>query len=98
MIPTKKTSRRGIYLLPNLLTTSGLFAAFYSIVASMKGSYDLAAIAIFIVAACLSLNLGGFHNRPSNFAVSLGVTIALIVAARLCCGIWKAEVCDPFRQ
>ena len=29
------TRRRGIYLLPNLLTTCGLFAGFYSIVASI---------------------------------------------------------------
>lgn len=52
------------------------------------------AIAIAIVAACLSLNLGGLPK----FAVSLGLTIALIAAARLCSGIWKAEVSDPFRD
>jgi hypothetical protein len=56
------------------------------------------AIAITIVAACLSLNLVGLHDRPSKVAVSLGVTIALIAAARLCSGIWKAEVSDPFRD
>ncbi|HET7370512.1 MAG TPA: CDP-diacylglycerol--serine O-phosphatidyltransferase, partial [Gammaproteobacteria bacterium] len=28
-----KTRRRGIYLLPNLFTTGGLFAGFYAIVA-----------------------------------------------------------------
>jgi uncharacterized membrane protein YhaH (DUF805 family) len=56
------------------------------------------AIAIAIVAACLSLNVMGLHDRPSKVAVSLGVTIALIAAARLCSGIWKAEVSDPFRD
>ena len=40
--------RRGIYLLPNLFTTAGLFAGFYAIVAAMKGHFELAAIAIFI--------------------------------------------------
>ena len=31
--------RRGIYLLPNLLTTAALFAGFYSIVAAVDGSF-----------------------------------------------------------
>ncbi|MGX5915167.1 CDP-diacylglycerol--serine O-phosphatidyltransferase [Aliidiomarina sp. Khilg15.8] len=39
---------RGIYLLPNLLTTAGLFFGFYAIVASMNGQFQMAAIAIFI--------------------------------------------------
>ncbi|MCC5880434.1 MAG: CDP-diacylglycerol--serine O-phosphatidyltransferase [Idiomarina sp.] len=40
--------RRGIYLLPNLLTTAGLFSGFFAIVASMNGQFEMAAIAIFI--------------------------------------------------
>jgi CDP-diacylglycerol--serine O-phosphatidyltransferase len=40
--------RRGIYLLPNLLTTGGLFAGFYSIVAAIDGNFNNAAIAIFV--------------------------------------------------
>lgn len=40
--------RRGIYLLPNLLTTAGLFSGFYAIVASMNGQFEMAGIAIFI--------------------------------------------------
>lgn len=39
---------RGIYLLPNLLTTAGLFSGFYAIVASMNNQFEMAAIAIFI--------------------------------------------------
>jgi CDP-diacylglycerol--serine O-phosphatidyltransferase len=38
---------RGIYLLPNLLTTAGLFFGFYAIVSSMNGQFQMAAIAIF---------------------------------------------------
>lgn len=45
---TQKETRSGIYLLPNLLTTASLFAAFYSIVASFKNQYETAVIAIFI--------------------------------------------------
>jgi CDP-diacylglycerol--serine O-phosphatidyltransferase len=39
--------RRGIYLLPNLLTTCCLFGGFYAIVAAIDGNFDRAAIAIF---------------------------------------------------
>ncbi|MDH3767926.1 MAG: CDP-diacylglycerol--serine O-phosphatidyltransferase, partial [Gammaproteobacteria bacterium] len=37
--------RRGIYLLPNLLTTAALFAGFYSVVAAMDGAFIRASIA-----------------------------------------------------
>lgn len=40
--------RRGIYLLPNLITTAGLFAGFYAIVAAIVGHFEPAAIAIFV--------------------------------------------------
>lgn len=46
--PDEHNPRRGIYLLPNLFTTAGLFAGFYAIVAAMKGMFDYAAIAIFV--------------------------------------------------
>jgi CDP-diacylglycerol--serine O-phosphatidyltransferase len=39
---------RGIYLIPNLLTTSALFAGFFSIIASMNGEFSRACIAIFV--------------------------------------------------
>ena len=39
---------RGIYLLPNLLTTAGLFSGFYAVVSSMNGHFISAAVAIFI--------------------------------------------------
>ncbi|MEE8429501.1 MAG: CDP-alcohol phosphatidyltransferase family protein, partial [Gammaproteobacteria bacterium] len=40
--------RKGIYLLPNLFTTAGLFAGFYAIVAAMGDRFELAAIAIYV--------------------------------------------------
>src|SRR5450432_1581946 len=43
--------RRGIYLIPNLLTTAALFAGFYAIVQAMNLTFDRAAIAIFIAMA-----------------------------------------------
>jgi len=41
------TRRRGIFLLPNLITTAALFCGFYAIVAAMNGRYNAAAIAVF---------------------------------------------------
>ena len=40
--------RRGIYVLPNLLTTAALFAGFYAIVQAMTGRFEVAAVAIFV--------------------------------------------------
>ena len=39
--------RRGIYLLPNLITTGALFSGFFAIVAGMNGRFETAAVAIF---------------------------------------------------
>lgn len=41
---------RGIYLLPNLLTTGGLFAGFYAILAAASGHFENACIAVFVAA------------------------------------------------
>ena len=40
--------RRGIYLLPNLLTTAALFAGFYAIVQAMTNRFEHVAVAIFV--------------------------------------------------
>ncbi len=39
---------RGIYLLPNLMTTGCLFAGFYAIVAAIDGNFERAGIAVFV--------------------------------------------------
>src|SRR4051794_18992613 len=39
---------RGVYLLPNLLTTCGLFAGFYSIISTINGEYQSAALCILV--------------------------------------------------
>ena len=39
---------RHIYLLPNLLTTCGLFSGFYAILAAASGNFDQACIAVFV--------------------------------------------------
>ena len=40
--------RRGVYLLPNLITTGALFAGFYAIVAAIDGNFERAGVAVFI--------------------------------------------------
>lgn len=61
---------RGIFLLPNLLTTTSLFAGFYSIVAAMKGHFNTAAIAIFV--AMLFDGLDGRVARLTNTQSAFG--------------------------
>jgi CDP-diacylglycerol--serine O-phosphatidyltransferase len=57
-------------LLPNLLTTGGLFAGFYSIVASIDGNFSAAAWAIF--AAMLLDGLDGRVARLTSTASEFG--------------------------
>ena len=55
------TRRRGIYLLPNLLTTGALFAGFYAIVAAIDGNFHAAAWGIFI-----AMFLDGLDGRVAR--------------------------------
>ena len=48
---TASMRRRGIYLLPNLITTGALFAGWYAIVAGMNGQLIAAALAVFAAIA-----------------------------------------------
>jgi CDP-diacylglycerol--serine O-phosphatidyltransferase len=66
----KTKRRRGIYLLPNLFTTAGLFAGFYAIVASMGNRFEEAAIAIFI--AMILDGLDGRVARMTNTQSAFG--------------------------
>ena len=67
--PDTKQSR-GIYLLPNLLTTAGLFSGFYAVVSSMNGHFEAAAIAIFI--AMIFDGLDGRVARMTNTQSAFG--------------------------
>ncbi|MED6342294.1 MAG: phosphatidylcholine/phosphatidylserine synthase [Pseudomonadota bacterium] len=40
--------RKGIFLLPNVITTGALFAGFYAIIAAMNGDFLPAVLAVFI--------------------------------------------------
>jgi len=49
-MPRPAPRSRGIYLLPNLLTTGGMFSGFYAILAAASGHFESACIAVFIAA------------------------------------------------
>jgi CDP-diacylglycerol--serine O-phosphatidyltransferase len=86
----QRPRRRGIYLLPNLLTTGSLFAGFYGIIASIDGRYEPAAIAVIIAGVLDGLDgrLARLTHTESEFGkqydslsdmVSFGLAPAVIV-------------------
>ncbi|MGM0633899.1 MAG: CDP-diacylglycerol--serine O-phosphatidyltransferase [Pseudomonadota bacterium] len=86
----RKVRRKGIYLLPNLLTLGALFAGFYAIIAGMNGNFNAAGWAILIAAVLDGLDgrVARLTNTQSAFGaqfdsladmVSFGVAPALIV-------------------
>ena len=66
----KSIRRRGVFLLPNLLTSAALFAGFYSIISGINGKFEAAAIAI-IVAGLLD-GLDGRVARLTNTQSDFG--------------------------
>ncbi|MEM7209467.1 MAG: CDP-diacylglycerol--serine O-phosphatidyltransferase [Pseudomonadota bacterium] len=85
-----KQPRRAIYLLPNLFTTSALFAGFYGVISAMDGNFSRAAIAIFIAMILDTLDgrVARLTNTSSDFGaefdslsdvISFGVAPGLIV-------------------
>jgi CDP-diacylglycerol--serine O-phosphatidyltransferase len=66
----ESTPTRGIYLLPNLLTTAGLFSGFYAVVSSMNEQYISAAVAIFV--AMIFDGLDGRVARITNTQSDFG--------------------------
>ncbi|MDD2902274.1 MAG: CDP-diacylglycerol--serine O-phosphatidyltransferase [Syntrophales bacterium] len=98
----KKDRRRfrGVYLLPNLITSASLFAGFFAIIAAIDGKFLAAAWAIFI-----ALILDGLDGRiarmtqsTSSFGVqydSLADLVAFGVAPALLVYLWALK---PFKQ
>jgi len=81
---------KGIFLLPNLFTTGGLFCGFYAIIASMRGDFESAAIVIFFAGAFDGLDgrVARITNTSSKFGeeydsladmVSFGVAPAIVM-------------------
>ncbi len=71
MNPGEKRVHRGVFLLPNALTTGALFAGFFSIISGINGHYTASAIAV-VVAGVLD-GLDGRVARLTNTQSEFGV-------------------------
>lgn len=85
--------KKGIYVLPNLITTASLFMGFYSIIASIQEKFFVAAIAILVsmVFDGLDGRIARITNTTSKFGAeydSLADLIAFGVAPSLLAFMW----------
>ena len=82
--------RRGVYLLPNLVTTGAMFCGFYAVVAAMRGDFVSAPIAILFAQVLDGIDgrVARLTNSSSKFGaeydsladlVSFGVAPALVM-------------------
>jgi CDP-diacylglycerol--serine O-phosphatidyltransferase len=85
-----KLRSRGVYLLPNLLTTGTLFSGFYAIVAAIDGNFGRAGIAVFVAMVFDGLDgrVARWTNTQSEFGkqydslsdmVAFGLAPAIVV-------------------
>jgi CDP-diacylglycerol---serine O-phosphatidyltransferase len=89
----RSVRRRGIYLLPNLMTTGAMFAGFYAVIAGMGGDFQSACMSIVV-----AMFLDGLDGRvarltktQSKFGAeydSLSDMLAFGVAPALICFSW----------
>lgn len=85
--------RRGIYLLPNLITTGALFSGFYAVIAALSGDIENAAIAIVIAGFLDAMDgrIARLTNTSSEFGVqydSLSDLVAFGVAPAVLMFSW----------
>jgi CDP-diacylglycerol--serine O-phosphatidyltransferase len=97
----RRIGHPGIYLLPNLFTTSSLFAAFYSIIASLKNHFVTAVIAIFIgmVADGLDGRIARLTNTQTAFGAeydSLSDMVTFGVAPSILIYCWTLQFQGKF--
>jgi len=88
--------RKGVYLLPNLVTTAGLFAGFYAIIATLNQQYFLAAVMILVAQLCDGLDgrIARLTHSASSFGVqydSLADVIAFGVAPGILVYAWALK-------
>jgi len=85
--------RRGIYLLPNVITTGALFAGFYAIVAGINSKFIAAALAMFAAMALDAIDgrVARWTRTESHFGAeydSLSDMVAFGVAPALVAFSW----------
>lgn len=91
---------RGVFLLPNLITTGSLFAGFYAIIAAIDGRFYTAAWAIFIALVLDGLDgrIARLTKSTSGFGVqydSLADLVSFGVAPSLLVYLWALK---PYQQ
>jgi CDP-diacylglycerol--serine O-phosphatidyltransferase len=94
MNPAEKKIRKGVFLLPNALTTGALFAGFYSIIAGINGHYTAAAVAVVVAGVLDGLDgrVARLTNTQSDFGVeydSLSDLISFGLAPALLAFNWS---------
>jgi CDP-diacylglycerol--serine O-phosphatidyltransferase len=89
----KKGTGRGVFILPSLFTSANLFCGFYSIVASVKGDFYRAAVAILIALILDGLDgkIARYTHTSTRFGVeydSLADLVSFGVAPAMLAFIW----------
>jgi len=69
----QRPARKGVYILPNLLTVGSLFCGFMGILWALEGRFDLTALAILV--SCLLDGLDGKVARLTRTASDFGVQL-----------------------
>ena len=95
-VPSTKPPR-GIYLLPNLFTTGGMFAGFYAIIAAINGHFEQAAVAVFVAGLLDGLDgrIARLTKTQSEFGVqydSLADLVSFGLAPALVMYMWSLEL------
>ena len=94
VVSTEPPRHRGIYLLPNLFTTSALFSGFYAIVAAINEHYVAGSVAIFVAMIFDTLDgrVARLTGTQSAFGAeydSLSDVIAFGLAPALVAFLWS---------
>ncbi|MBW1859517.1 MAG: CDP-diacylglycerol--serine O-phosphatidyltransferase [Deltaproteobacteria bacterium] len=95
-LPSKRQLQRGIYVLPNLLTTANLFCGFYAIIAAIQGEFLEGAIAIMLAAVFDGLDgkIARITRTVSRFGLqydSLSDAISFGVAPGILVYLWALQ-------
>ncbi|MGA3083789.1 MAG: CDP-diacylglycerol--serine O-phosphatidyltransferase [Thermodesulfobacteriota bacterium] len=96
----RKDRRRGIFVLPNLVTTASLFCGFYAVIAAISGNFYHAALSVLIAAVLDGLDgrIARLTRTTSAFGIqydSLSDLIAFGLAPGVLVFLWALK---PFNR
>jgi CDP-diacylglycerol--serine O-phosphatidyltransferase len=88
--------RKGIYILPNMVTLAALFGGFYAIVMAVNGRFDMAVYGVFAAMVLDSLDgrVARMTNTQSAFGEqmdSLSDMVSFGAAPALICYVWSLK-------